>query len=228
MTQKLKSMLKLLSNRHKDVFNVDLDKTLLLHIIDGEIKRRKEEFIKSELTNSNLNLLEILALKTYVNAPESINDDSISQAINKKEPTSSNLSEQEKLEKRRAYARAYYLKKKTGKTASPSGKKKAKKFKTTPEQRLYQKAYYQRKKKAEAEEAKRTVQTPLFSDEQKNIKEKTRASHYETDFNSLSSNRNAIEEAFNAAFGSNSSNWAIDSSSSKKQAPRTKLRKNKS
>src|SRR5690606_1607056 len=52
--------------------------------------------------------------------------------------------EELKREKRRAYARAYYHKKKSERETVNT--KSSKRFKTTPEQRAYQRTYYQRKK----------------------------------------------------------------------------------
>ena len=168
-----------------------------------------------------------------------------------------NLSEEEiQKQKRRAYARAYYHKKK--KDQQGDSRSSAKNFKTTPEQRAYQRAYYKRKKQnqesddsdlplnhslePQSQSESRASGGELFkselslSQERSLWQEPAPKKNGSVDYEGLASDRMAIENAFRAEdlLGLDSSDSVKDLSSidaafrgGSIPFPKTKLRKAK-
>ena len=145
-------------------FKEKLKPQLLCEVLEQELKFKKLDFLKAHLQLSELNLKELLLLRSL--SEEELLKKTPLENKHLPETKLKSLSleghqEAEKLlfeetkvktvdldellsEKRRAYARTYYHKKKSEK--DPADPKNAKLFKTSPEQRAYQKSYYLRKK----------------------------------------------------------------------------------
>lgn len=149
--------------RFQKQFNCELDERLFLFVVNKELSKKKESYLQLLLSSKGLGFADLLALKKTLqskNQAEKANDfeqeSSESEVIKelkkpkrgrapKAEPEFEVDKDELDKEKRRMYARTYYLRKKE--KALGGKPMPAKKFKTSSEQRAYQRSYYQRKKK---------------------------------------------------------------------------------
>ena len=172
-----KNVVDRLSDSFQAHFGENLDYPLLVRVLEKEIIKRRESFLQVQLTSFSLSISEMQMLRAAAKSKVKMynekqvlsnnRSESVSNSSEKRDepgpkskdtnPTKeesteiqgkAHLSKEElKLEKRRAYARAYYQRKKLERVSNEP--KMQKDFKTTPEQRAYQRSYYRRKKDLE-------------------------------------------------------------------------------
>ena len=160
-----------LESSYLQQFKLGLEKKFLRHVLMKEIWKRREAFLQLKIAEQGLTLEELKDLHDKIDGSKKIKvakrntktidlRKRIEPPLTKKQIEERSLEgtsvdifgasfvddTETKAEKRRAYSREYYLRRKeqngqNGKKLAP-----ARRFKTTPEQREYQRKYYQRKK----------------------------------------------------------------------------------
>ena len=159
-----------LATRYQQRFGEQLSASLLARYVQDEISRRKADFLRAELVNLDLSFAELCSLANSIAAGES-GGLPLGPTLKKRRGRRPVLTDEQRAERRRTYARAYYQRRKQqlqlerqadGAAGDLESAEPEKAYKTSAQQRAYQRAYYRRRRDSKAPDV---LSEPLIRDD---------------------------------------------------------------
>lgn len=162
LKERCENLILSIRSRYEEQFRESLSFGSFAQVISEEIKKRQMEFIRMQFVAEGLSFSELIMLAKLIaekndELPTLFPESLLLEDQNKFKLTVSRkgrkpvLTDEEKQERRRIYARTYYKRKKLKNLHdNEENSLFSKSYKTTDEQRAYQRAYYKRKKEEKA------------------------------------------------------------------------------